>query len=977
MKKTKVLVASIALATMLCTTVSAALPPDSIIIGNKSYSVGYIVNNVKQFNDILNNSLNEDIYYVTDNDGTITSLFHGGKSKPGDKDYINEDNITHYKSNGEKVSYKKQPKGDYLQDSDLKTVKLEISSKVTKLGSSGLMLISITIPDKKKMDLSPYTLNGEYFKVINSNNSDLVKKIGKAPNGQEDDYTINILTSDPKIKIQILTSDKSPIATTEYVTLEETDKPTTVQFFSLENSNPGNAYGKNGNGLGNTNNNGLIAQDGDWKYYSNSADGGGIYKTNDVISEKICEDNAKFINVVGDYIYYVNYSDGQKIYKIRKDGTGRRIVCTEQASYLTVSGEYIYYSYHSGRGVGNIRKVDRNANKSPGTDITNDEAEYLIVSGDIIYYVNKNEGNSIYSVHTDGTYRSKISSDRAKFITLSESKGKIYYITDAGQLKVMDKSGVNTSTISVSNGNTGKNAVITAMNITDNGNYIYYTDASDGNKIYRAPLVDYFRISGDKYSEDYANFINIVDDKIYYTKGNNMSIANEPKISPNKDPFGRTIYTYSSTPLAKPKRDLKIISYDKIATPRKDAIGADINNLEEYLPDKVTAVMSDNSVRELLVNWDLNPKQNNKGGAANYTGVIVGYGAKVTLVLSMASEPIPPKAVRVANYAGLADDKVFVNVDQDGTRTPVQANLQLGDVIKVYRDENMTELLGQEVVFESVDKKLNTTIILRKDKTLPDDATVVYVTRTSKNMLESIPKPCPIDPKSDLIGEPKGIDSKFIKIIKYGIMQDGYTVNSKVKVMPNTTLQAGDSVNVYIKDNNQRFQRIGYGMAMPVYDQDIWAPRKCEANIDISAQSLANSSDGRLYITRSTQLAESKDSVGTQIPQGIALPLSGLSVTVDPNNPNNLDVTAEGLNQFTGEEYGYYYKIIKKDEVESNSIPEEKIPVLGADITAEWKPIVKANPKITVETPLSSGDIIYVVNTYNGKAFKAGYVIYR
>ncbi|MEW9094106.1 MAG: DUF5050 domain-containing protein [Clostridiaceae bacterium] len=974
MKKTKVFVASIVLATMLSSSVSAALPYGAIVIGNKSYSVEYITNNAKQFNDILNNSSYKDLYYVKDSSGTITSLFKGGDLKPGDSGYVSEDIITHYVSNGKQVPYKKQSNGDYLADSNL-TVKLEISSKVTKLGNSGLMLMSITIPDKDKMDLSPSSLKGEYFKVINKNNSDLVKKIGKIPQGQEDDYTINLLTTDPKIKIQILTSDKSPIATTEIVELKE--GITTVQFFNLENSNPENAYnGKNGNGLGNLNNNGLIAQDGGWKYYSHSADGGGIYKTNDVISEKICEDNAKFINVVGDYIYYVNYSDGQKIYKIKKDGTGRRIVSTDQASYLTVSGEYIYYTYHSGRGVGNIKKVSKNANKSTGINITNDEAEYLTISGDIIYFVNKSEGNSIYSVHTDGTYRSKISSDRAKFITLSERNDKIYYITDSGQLKAMNKSGSNVADISVTNGTTGKNAIITTMNVSEasssSNNYIYYTDASDGNKIYRAPLTNYLKVTGEKYSNDYANFINIVDDKIYYTKGNNMSIANEPQISPNRDPYGRAIYTYSSTPLVKPKRDLKIISYDKVATPKKDAIGADINNLEEYLPDKVTAVMSDNSVRELLVNWDLNPKNNGKGGAASYTGVIVGYGAKVTLVLSMASESIPSESVRVVNNAGLAEDKIFVNIEKDGTRTPIQANLQIGDVIKVYRDKNMTQLLGQEVVFPSIDDKLNVTIILRKDKTLPDDATAVYVTRTSQNMIESAPTVCTIKPEDDLVGVPDGIDKSLIKIIKYGIMQDGYTVNSKVKIMPNTTLKAGDMVNVYIKDNNQRYERIGYGIGTPVYDSDIWADIKCEATIDLSAQSLANSSDGRLYITRSTQLAESKDSNGIEIPQGIALPLEGLDVIGDPND---LTVIAEGLNPFISPEYEYKYKVVKGG-VGSDEIPEERLPVLGASVSDGWTTIDKDNPRIKGQN-LTSGDIVYVVNTYNGKAFKAGYVNYR
>lgn len=966
MKRIKMLVASVVIATLCSTTAFAAFGGSSIIIGNKVYDVQYIAKNVRQLNDIINNSTQyQNIYYI-DSTETVKNLFDGTSLGKTELDKVFKDmSMVYYGFDGTKSVYQyNNTTGKFTKDDSSSKVKADIT--LSSVGN-GMYFVSIRIKSTADVNVKPYTLDPKYFKVYNNNNSDLIKKIGQANKStgeSDDDYVLNLMTNDSNIRLQILSSDKVPIATTEPKSYNSMSQGTNTIEFGLDNfftpPTTGTSTSTGSNGLGNLNNDGLTSQSGDWTYYSNSGDGGGIYKTNGVQSYKICEDNAKFINVVGDWIYYSNYSDGQKIYKVRTDGTGRRIVCTDQASYIAVSGEFIYYSYHSGTGVGNIRKVNRNALKSPGANVTNDEAEFLTVSGDMIYFTNKAQGNSIYAVHTDGTYRTQISGDSAKFITLVNDK--IYYVTDFGQLKWVNKNGGSFNPIAVTNGNTGSNAIMTAMNISDDGKWMYYADASDGNKMYRAPLVDYLKISGDKYSDDYINFINLIGNKVYYTKGGAMSIANEPKISPNKDPLGRAIYIYTSTPMAKPKQNLKLLSYDKVATPTKNAVGADISNLEEYLPDKITGVLSDNSVHELLVDWDLNPKSPGKGSKMQYTGTVVGYGAKVTLTLSMASEPIPVASVKVVNNAGLLDDKIYINRDDKGVPMNPTATLQVGDVIKVYRDPMKGELLGQETIIPPVSGELlSTTITLRREKTITDDAKFVYITRTSPGVLESEVVKVPIS------GSPTGaptlslVPDTDLKLTNYGMLPNGYTENDILEIYPTTQLQQGDIINVYKYVDGVKV-KVGSQMVEFVPSSDPFAEKKFKVTMSLPAGYIEYSTtikdtehDNNIYISKSTQFAES-NTITVPVKPGIALPLGQVIVSGTTGN-----VLVRNLPMLSDPAYKYYYKL-------GGPVPDLQAPITaGTDPASGWVGI-NADMKVNV----TDGQDVYILQTYNGKALKCG-----
>ncbi len=197
-----------------------------------------------------------------------------------------------------------------------------------------------------------------------------------------------------------------------------------------------------GNTSGNRKSYSLIAQQGDWIYYSayskyiykvkiNGTDkerfnvgavdlnvvGDWIYYM-DLHSNHICKirldgtektklnnDDCSDLNVVGNWIYYLNYVEKDsvcKIFRIRTDGTGREKICDDEAGSLNVEGDWIYYSdgYDTC-----IYKIKTDGTKK--TKLSKDTAYNINVVANQIYYSNNN--NDIYKINTDGTGKTKVS----------------------------------------------------------------------------------------------------------------------------------------------------------------------------------------------------------------------------------------------------------------------------------------------------------------------------------------------------------------------------------------------------------------------------------------------------------------------------------------------------------------------------------------------------------------------------------------
>ena len=298
----------------------------------------------------------------------------------------------------------------------------------------------------------------------------------------------------------------------------------------------------------------------------------------------------------------------------------------------------------------------------------------------------------------------------------------------------------------------------------------------------------------------------------------------------------------------------------------------------------------------------------------------------------------------------MLDDKVYVNIDDKGNNRPVLANLQVGDTIKIYRDPNKAELLGQDIIVPSVaGKVLSTTITLRKEKTLTDDAKFVYVTRTSPGVLES--EVVPVEIKEALSGKPGFDGSKVnIAVTNYGKLPNGLTENDIVEIAPTTELQQGDTVNVYKLVDNVRV-RIASQMVEYVPSPNPFDPIKFKATISIPAGYIEYKAggDNKVYVTRSTQFAES-DAIEASFGDGIALPLGQLVISGTAGNVllrNQLD-----------SQYEYYYKV------------DGPTPILGEDVTGWTKINDLNNPVLSV----TDGQDVYVVQAYGGKALKCSHV---
>lgn len=91
----------------------------------------------------------------------------------------------------------------------------------------------------------------------------------------------------------------------------------------------------------------------DWGFYANADDYFKLYKVDSDRQnrQKICDDEAAFINVSFDWVYYVNLSDNGRIYRIGHDGTGREAISNEVGcNSLYTLGDWIFYSCYGSNG---------------------------------------------------------------------------------------------------------------------------------------------------------------------------------------------------------------------------------------------------------------------------------------------------------------------------------------------------------------------------------------------------------------------------------------------------------------------------------------------------------------------------------------------------------------------------------------------------------------------------------------------------
>lgn len=680
----------------------SGLPSENglIIVDDKAYAVDYLIKNINMVNEIVSKSY--DIYYTYDiNYEKIYSLFKTGpingsnaERKYNEMTYIDPDGGKHiYRWREDRQEYQLAiPKAnvDVIVRSDANTVNLTLNS---------VDAVS----------------NAKYFMVKGSNS---IRNIG------ESIYYRALGTTE---ELSILSSDKTVLA--KCIVDVSKNNSSSIKLKLAENFHAGNTGG-------NSNNNGIAVEDQEgYIYYVNSADKERVYKigADGAFNRMILEDKAQYLNEAGDWIYYSNYNDGGKLYKVKKDGTERKKLLDDKAAYIAISGEDIYYSNHSDGG--RLYRVKKDASdaivkgdntvhgnkvavQNSGYNSTDDEVAFINIVGDWIYYSNYSDGHKPYVIHKDGTYRGKISdiwSDCTQVVG-----DWIYFTSGSGVISKINKSGQG-SVIPIKATTTLYNK---GYHINVEGDWIFYSNAEDGGKLYKINTDG----SGNKVklSDESVGYINIVGDWIYFTttKGKLFRLPVESNGSDKPVEIGI------------PKDSNQIAEIQDVYV---TVDFADVNQSTEflenkYLPQKVPAIMKDNTIQQLVVTWDTRPGSVTfANGVRTYKGSVIGFNKTINLYMTIPSEMLNDTNKISVYKNGSRNDMVIVEeVKGPSDSSIVKARLQEGDLIKVYNDKDQKKLLGSSSVGRD-----GRAIVSRMD-TDPYGKSL-FITITRKNKAESAP----------------------------------------------------------------------------------------------------------------------------------------------------------------------------------------------------------------------------------------------
>lgn len=186
------------------------------------------------------------------------------------------------------------------------------------------------------------------------------------------------------------------------------------------------------------------------------------------------------------YVYYVNSADKNSLYRKTLTGKMDTQISLDKAQYINVMGDWVYYSNYSDNG--KIYKMKKDGTKKQ--KLCDDTATYITVSGGTIYYANQSDKGRLYKINTDGTI-------------------------DGGALNRDPSGKVHGAPVMDDYGNYNK-ATDQANFINVVGDWIYYSNFSDGHKIYTVNKDGNIRR---KVNDEWADGIQIVGAWAYYCSG--------------------------------------------------------------------------------------------------------------------------------------------------------------------------------------------------------------------------------------------------------------------------------------------------------------------------------------------------------------------------------------------------------------------------------------------------------------------------
>lgn len=225
-----------------------------------------------------------------------------------------------------------------------------------------------------------------------------------------------------------------------------------------------------------------------------------------------------------EWLYFVNWEGGDKLYKLKTDGTDLVNISDDaKGLYINLDNDWVYISL---QGITRLKK-----DGSYKEVILSNNAEHILVHEGWIYYNQTASDdslmeNSLYKIRIDGTGRTKLNDAKTGHYVIDEDWLYFNVWTPGGghvtEFFKMKTNGDEPQQLSKDH----------VMYVGIHDNLIYYSNSSDGHKLYRMKTNGEDNI---KLNDERTLHINIMGNFIYFVgEDNHLSRINIDGSNPVK-----------------------------------------------------------------------------------------------------------------------------------------------------------------------------------------------------------------------------------------------------------------------------------------------------------------------------------------------------------------------------------------------------------------------------------------------------------
>ena len=257
-----------------------------------------------------------------------------------------------------------------------------------------------------------------------------------------------------------------------------------------------------GNTNGNIHENGHIAQNEDWIFFSFY---GSLYRVNrnSEGSELLLNDTCYELNVVNNNIFFIQGTPGF-IFKMDLNGKNKSQITKDRVANMIVVGNHIYYRLSSEDDRwGQIYKTDLNGKH---LQLIIEKAGEFAIDDGYIFYSNGTDGYSLYRMKVDGSEPMKLNDEYSS--SINTASGYVFYA------HISENGRGNPYRMRIN----GKDRIMLSedecWDINVFGEYIFFRNQSDKGRIYRMNLdgSDKIQIS----NIENCTYLNVIENVVVF-----------------------------------------------------------------------------------------------------------------------------------------------------------------------------------------------------------------------------------------------------------------------------------------------------------------------------------------------------------------------------------------------------------------------------------------------------------------------------